>query len=178
MAPSALTPKLPASSVLEATPLLSPGDAAAPTLPDLLCSGVLGTTTPCAGIEGSSPDLCSHHPPARVFHADRGNDFDVPVNKLSGCISLKEQPSELPSPPMHCLGKENQIQLRAHTRTHTHTYTQRYTLRHRCLRFCSLLTKNPCKPYPRGGGGSEPGAGVGGEVPPSWQRGSPTGRAP
>lgn len=85
---------------------------------DPLCSKDLGTTAPCAGREGSSPDLYSHHPPAQVLHADRGNDFSVPMNTLSGCISLKGQPSELPSPPRR-LGEENQFQLLAHAHTHT-----------------------------------------------------------
>lgn len=115
MASPALTPRLPAPFVLVGIP--STEDAADPTL---LGSALLqgsGCGPPRAGREGSSPDLCSHHPPARVLHADRGNDFNVPVNKLSGCISLKRQSSELPSPPRRCLGEENQFQLCAHTHT-------------------------------------------------------------
>lgn len=69
------------------------------------------------GREQSSPDLCSHHPPCWMFYADRGNDFNVPVNKLSGRISLKGQTSELASPPRRCPGKEKRFQLCAHTHT-------------------------------------------------------------
>lgn len=111
----------------EGTPLTSSQGAAAPAL--------LGSTLFCClgfsvlplitlGSEQSSPDLRSHHPPYCVFYADRGNDFNVPVNKLSGRISLKGQASAMASPPRRCPGKENQFQLYTHTYTHTcHAYT-------------------------------------------------------
>ena len=103
----------------EGTPLTPSQGAAAPVpLGSALfcCSGF--SVLIAQGRERSSPDPRSRHPPYWVFYADRGNDFNVPVNKLSGRISLKGQASAMASPPRRCLGKENRFQLC--TRTHTH----------------------------------------------------------
>lgn len=60
------------------------------------------------GREQSSPDLCSHHPAHCAFYTDRGNDFNVPVNKLSGRISLSRQAAVMASPPRRCPARKNQ----------------------------------------------------------------------
>lgn len=115
--------RLLAPFVLEGIPLPSSQGAAVPVpLGSALfcCLGGLVLLLMVQGREQSSPDLCSHHPPCWVFYAERGNDFNVPVNKLSGRISLNGQTSEMASSPRRCLGKENQFQLCTHTHT-THT---------------------------------------------------------
>lgn len=61
------------------------------------------------GRERSSPDLCSHHLTLCVFYTDRGNDFNVPVNKLSGRISLSWQAAEMASPPRRCPARNEDV---------------------------------------------------------------------